>query len=122
MLVALLMLGLSGPACAGEEKSRPALSDSTYVSVMAQLAAIRRAEGQGAAAPADRQVRETMEAVLRQADVDGDALLDFARQVGDEPERMANLWERIQGAADSLHEAGWDPPGPLPPLRRDGGP
>ena len=133
MVGALVAGSLALGGCAGREASDPALAESTYVDVMARLSLIREAgEGgprPGAAGPsgggfttgADSLEQEAIQGVLREAGVGEEALVDFARQVGDEPERMSALWERIQALADSLRMEGWDPPGPLPPVERPGG-
>lgn len=133
LAAALAGWGLLSAACAGREASDPALPDSTYVDVMARLSLIREA-GQGRPRPgasgrsgagfttgADSLEREAIRGVLRESGVEEGALVDFARQVGDEPERMSALWERIQAVSDSLRIEGWDPPGPLPPVERPGG-
>lgn len=114
--------GAAWTGCAGPERSEPALADSAYVSVMARLTVIREATRPGPRSMPDSLVRRSVDSVLAGAGVDRERLVEFARLVGDEPERMAALWERIRTGADSLREAGWEPPGPVTSEVRPGQP
>lgn len=108
--VALLFLGLAA-ACAGPERSEPPVSEEVYVEAMGRLAAIRTATDPGQVAPpmpeerADSLRRE----VLDRHELTRSDLEQFARRIGDEPERMKALWERIASVSDSLWRAGWPP-------------
>lgn len=131
----LLLAAAAG--CAGPERSEPPVSEDVYVEVMARLAAVRVAAdpdrvtpetpGQrsdslpaGGQPPArgpepDGRV-ETLStgradslraSILEEHGITRRDLKVFARVVGDEPDRMEALWNRIAARADSLVGAGW---------------
>lgn len=107
LAVALLLAAAAG--CAGPERTDAPIPEPVYVEVMARLAAVRTAADPGRhrdpLAPA--RADSLREAVLREHGVRRSELKEFARVVGDEPERMRRLWERIASRSDSLRNAGW---------------
>lgn len=105
----LVFLVAVGAACAGPERTEAPVSEDVYVEVMSRLAAVRRASDPGRHSdPVPRSRADSLRrAVLREHGVDRAELKEFARVVGDEPERMRGLWTRIAARVDSLQSAGW---------------
>lgn len=101
------MLLVTGAACAGPERTRAPLSEDVYVDVMARLSVLRIGTGATGDTVTLAAADSVREAVLRRYGVARSDLKDFARAVGDEPERMKRLWGRITAAAGSLRAAGW---------------
>lgn len=131
----LLLAAAAG--CAGPERSEAPVSDDVYVEVMARLAAVRVAsdpdrvtpetpgqrsdslppggqtpargpepDGRVGALPTGR-ADSLRESILEEHGITRRDLKIFARVVGDEPDRMEALWNRIAARVDSLVGAGW---------------
>lgn len=107
--LALALLVAVGASCAGPERTAAPVPEDVYVEVMARLAAVRSASDPGRHRDPVPEGRadSLREAVLREHGVGRAELKEFARVVGDEPERMRGLWERIAARVDSLQSAGW---------------
>lgn len=105
------LLLLAVPACAGPERSDPPVPEDVYVAVMGRLAAVRTATDPGRVTPPTGEERadSLRRAVLSEYGVDRSELEEFARVVGDEPDRMRALWKRIGSISDSLWRSGWPP-------------
>lgn len=105
----LAFLVAVGAACAGPERTDAPVPEDVYVEVMARLAAVRSASDPGRRSdPVPRSRADSLRhAVLREHGVGRAELKEFARGVGDEPERMRGLWKRIAARVDSLRSVGW---------------
>ena len=113
MLLATLLVG-PATGCGGRRATHAAsLSDSTYVQVMARLALV-----DSTLSPADYHLPDSLppdsarSLVLGHWGVADSSLISFAEEVGSEPERMQEIWQRIRELADSLAARGWRPDRP----------
>ncbi len=87
---------------AGPEPRGP-IDDDTYVTVMSELADIRRFPPDGRdQVSRDAAADSARRAVLDRYDVTVDDLLSFAEIMGEHPARMVEIAERISGVTDSL--------------------
>lgn len=97
-------------ACGGPDAGERAVPDSVYVEAMARLVLL------------DTAVPPTLEPalsgasldsargrVLRRWGVDDEELLEFARNRGDDPERMQAIWQRVYELSSTLREQDWSP-------------
>lgn len=118
-VAALLLLPAAG--CGGDEADRAAVPDSVYVEAMARLVLLDTAVSptlepalSGAALDSAR------DRVLELWGVDAEALLAFARERGDEPDRMEAVWRRVYELSGALKDEEWRPlPDSLDPLAGD---
>lgn len=107
-LATLLLLPAAG--CGGGEADRGAVPDSVYVEAMARLVLLDTAVSPtlepaltGAALDSAR------DRVLERWGVDAEALLAFARERGDEPDRMEAVWRRVYELSGALKDEEWRP-------------
>ena len=116
---ALLLVLLVG--CGGPEAGPRTVSDSVYVEAMARLVLLDTAVSptlQPALTGAALDSARTR--VLRRWGVDDEALLEFARNRGDDPGRMEAIWQRVYELSNTLQGEDWRPgAGPASP---DSGP
>lgn len=115
---ALLLLAAG---CGGGEADRAPVGDSVYVEAMARLVLLDTAVSptlepalSGAALDSAR------DRVFERWGVDAEALLAFAREQGDDPDRMEAVWRRVYELSGSLKDEAWRPlPDSLDPLAGD---
>lgn len=109
VLLTALLAG-AGSACGDRTEPARGLADSTYVATMARLALVDTSlTGSYGPQALGMPVDSARRLILAERGVDPDALLDYARRRGDQPERMSRVWTRIREVRDSLRDAGWHP-------------
>ncbi len=117
---ALLLLAA---ACGdgGPEEPAGVVPDSVYVEAMARLVLLDTAVSPTLEpAPAGAALDSARERVLTRWGVDAEDLLEFARNRGEDPERMQAVWQRVYEMSGSLKEDDWRPlPDSLDPLAGD---
>lgn len=118
---AVATLLLLAAACGGREVGGGPVPDSVYVEAMARLVLLDTAVSPTLEPPVSGAALDSArDRVLERWGVDTGELLAFARNRGDDPDRMRAIWQRVYELSGTLKEQAWRPlPDSLDPLAGD---